>query len=45
VESILVITDYCIHVKVPDDGPYETKTCNREIKVNHKNIDLESLLW
>jgi hypothetical protein len=29
-------------VKLPDDCAYETETCSREIKVNHKNIDLES---
>jgi hypothetical protein len=28
-----------------DDDPRETETCSKEIKVNHKNIDLESLLW
>jgi hypothetical protein len=26
----------CIHVKLPDDGPCETETCSREVKVDHK---------
>jgi hypothetical protein len=31
--------------KLLDDGPYETETCSREIKVNQKYIDIDSLLW
>jgi hypothetical protein len=26
-------------VKLPDDGPCETETCSREVKVDHKNIE------